>query len=84
MVRSFDRHELIDMTVNAVPVVILLVFAVVFTLYNPWSGVSLATALQFFLLLVPAVCLAYVTFRAGLLVTSTPSRGQEARESEGK
>ena len=84
MVRSFDRHELIDMTVNAVPVAILLVFAVVFTLYSPWSGVGLATALQFLLLLVPVVCLAYVTFRSGLLVTSAPSRGQEARESEGK
>lgn len=82
MRRSLDRHELVDMTVNAVPFAILVVFAAVFAVFNPWGGVGLATVLQFGLLLFHAAVLAYVTYRIGLLVTDDPSRGQEARESE--
>lgn len=71
MLGPFDRHELADLAVNAIPLLILTAFAVVFLVVDPWGRVGLATALQFGLLLLPAIGLAYLSYRSGLLISQS-------------
>lgn len=85
MFRSFDRHTLLDLTVNAVPFCILLTFGFVFFVYNPWGRLGLAGFWQYFLLLVPAVFLAVVTYQGGVLMSRSAhdrSSGEGAAESD--
>lgn len=82
MFGPFDRHTLLDLTVNAVPFAILVAFAAFFALYNPWGRFSFATLLQFALLAVPALGVAYVTYYCGLLISRSEVDDDDVRASE--
>lgn len=69
MVRTLDRHTLLDLTVNFVPVVIMGLFAALFVVYSPWGRLGLASLIQFGLVLVMVVLLVYVSGKAGLAVS---------------
>lgn len=71
MVRSLDRHTLVDLTVNLVPVVIMGLFGVLFVVFSPWGRVGLASLIQFGLLVVMVGALLYVSAKAGLAVART-------------
>lgn len=71
MVRSPDRHTLVDLTVNLVPVVIMGLFGVLFVVYSPWGRLGLASLIQFGLLLVMVGVLLYVSTKAGVAVAGT-------------
>ncbi|MFB6077405.1 MAG: DUF6684 family protein [Halarchaeum sp.] len=61
----FDPDVLLDIAVNIVPLLVIVLFTVLFVVFNPWAGESLlGRALQFFLLLFPLLCLAVLTYVA--------------------
>jgi membrane protein implicated in regulation of membrane protease activity len=65
---GFDHDTLLDLTVNAIPLAIMLFFVAAFALVNPFGWDGLASALQFALLIVPFVLLAILTYYAGKAV----------------
>lgn len=75
----FDRDTLLDLSVNAVPLFIILFFAVGFAVVAPWGLAvdDLGTIVQFGLLVVPFVCLAVLTYVSGKAIG-----GAEAEASD--
>jgi len=65
---GFDHDTLLDLTVNVIPLVIILFFVGAFALVNPFGWDGLASTLQFALLIVPFVLLAILTYYAGKAV----------------
>lgn len=82
MVQPFERETLLDLVVNAIPLAILVLFGLLFTLSNPWGSFSLATALQLGILAISGVGVVLVTYWVGTLVADAEVRGQEARASD--
>ncbi|MFB6172135.1 MAG: DUF6684 family protein [Haloarculaceae archaeon] len=67
--RLFDRETIEDVLVNVIPLVVLAYFALLFTLFDPWTdpyflGIGLG------LLVVPFVALAGVTYVAGRAISA--------------
>lgn len=77
MARTFDRETLLDLTVNAIPLGILLFFVVVFAVYNPWGVAPVATALQFAIVGVTFFALAVLTYYAGKAISEAESEMEE-------
>lgn len=57
-----DRDVLVDVSINAVPVVILAYFVVVLVVWLPWGSDPLVLALTHTLTVVPIVTLVFATF----------------------
>ncbi|WP_049936868.1 DUF6684 family protein [Haloplanus natans] len=69
-INVFDRDTLLDLTVNFVPLFILLFFFVGYVVYNPF-GVDLGgRILQVALLLAPFVLLAILTYLSGKAIAT--------------
>ncbi|SIR83992.1 hypothetical protein SAMN05421858_4086 [Haladaptatus litoreus] len=60
----FDRETLLDISVNIVPMVILLFFIVLFVVWTPWSGEPLISAMSHLLTIIPFVLLGLLTWIA--------------------
>ncbi|WP_049972367.1 DUF6684 family protein [Haladaptatus cibarius] len=60
----FDRETLLDISVNIVPMVILLFFIVLFALWTPWSGEPLIFVMSHLLTIIPFVLLGLLTWIA--------------------
>ena len=61
----FEKDVLIDIAVNIVPLVIILAFAAVFVVFDPWSTSNLLSrVLEYALLVLPFVGLAFLTYVA--------------------
>jgi hypothetical protein len=68
--KVFDRDTLLDLTVNFIPLFIILFFIVGYAVYNPF-GVSLVpSVLQYALLIVPFVLLAILTYLSGKAIAT--------------
>lgn len=65
----FDRETLLDLTVNVIPLVIILFFVVVFAVISPFGFSAVDTTIQFALLLGPFVALAILTYYAGKAIS---------------
>ncbi|WP_224447321.1 DUF6684 family protein [Haloprofundus salilacus] len=63
--KIFDRETLLDLTVNMIPLFIILFFVVLFLLYQPWGGDLFPTAIMVGLHVVPFVGLAILTYVSG-------------------
>jgi hypothetical protein len=74
----FDRETLLDLTVNVIPLVIILFFVVVFAVVSPFGFSAVDTTIQYALLLGPFVALAILTYYAGKAI----SRDEEKLEGE--
>lgn len=73
-----DRETLLDITVNFVPLVILLFFSVLFTVFYPWESDPARFTLMHFLTLFPFFLLTVLTFVAARVVTRDERRlGEE-------
>jgi len=62
--RIFNRETLLDLVVNMIPIVIMLIFLVLFALYNPWPGNAFMSGLGLALVIVPLILLAILTYLA--------------------
>lgn len=65
----FDRETMLDLTVNVIPLVIILFFVVVFVVISPFGFSPVDTTIQFALLLGPFVALAILTYYAGKAIS---------------
>ena len=75
----FDRETLLDLTVNFIPLGIILFFISAFALVNPFGFDPTYTAIQFSILGTMFVALAYLTYYSGKLIASD----EKAREGSG-
>jgi hypothetical protein len=60
--KVFDRDTLLDLTVNFIPLFILLFFIVGYVVYDPFGVDSVSRILQYVLLVAPFVLLAILTY----------------------
>ncbi len=72
--RIFDRETILDLTVNFVPLFILLFFFVGFILVNPFGFDPMASGLQMLLTLIPFVFLALLTYLSGKAIAGDEKR----------
>lgn len=65
---TLTPDTLLDLAVNAVPLVVLLGFSAMFLARNPWGWEPFVVGLAYFLTLFPVVVLVVVSYVAGLYV----------------
>jgi len=68
--KVFDRDTLLDLTVNFVPLFILLFFIVGYVVYDPFGIDSVSRILQYVLLAAPFVLLAILTYLSGKAIAT--------------
>jgi hypothetical protein len=76
--KIFDRETMLDLTVNFIPLFIILFFIVGFAVFNPFGFDSMATGIQYALLLAPFAFLAILTY-----ISARAIAGDEKRSTEG-
>jgi len=79
--KVFDRETLLDLTVNFIPLGILVFFIGAFVLFPTWGVDPLVTGLQFAIVGVTAVLLTILTYYAGKAI-STAEKEAEADHDE--
>lgn len=60
----FEKETLLDISVNIIPLFILLFFIVLFAFFNPWHDGPAITAIGIALVVVPLIVLSAVTYVA--------------------
>jgi cytoskeletal protein RodZ len=76
--RTFDRETLLDLTVNVIPLGIILFFVVVFLLIKPWEQDPLIQIISMGLLVIPFVGLALLTFVSGRAIAQAEGESTTA------
>ena len=74
--RIFDRDTLLDLSVNAIPLAILLCFVLLFGLVSPFPSDSLVLVVQMAVVVVIGVALFVLTYYSGKVI----SRDEKAAE----
>ncbi|KAB1196868.1 MULTISPECIES: DUF6684 family protein [Haloferax] len=69
--KTFDKDTMLDLTVNMVPLVIILFFVVGFSVFNPFGFESLASGLQYGILIGSFVLLAALTYLSGKAIAGS-------------
>lgn len=82
MARVFTREHLLNVSVNLVPMAIVLFFVVAFLVVAPWGYGPLATGLLVVLHAVPFVLLGILTYVAARLIEVEPEVAEEEPELE--
>lgn len=65
---ELEEDTLFDLLVNVIPIVILLLFSLMFVFVNPWGWDPFPVLVSQFLTLFPLLVLALVTYVAGRVV----------------
>jgi hypothetical protein len=73
--KIFDRETMLDLTVNFIPLFIILFFVVGFAVFNPFGYDSMATGIQYALLVAPFVFLAVLTYVSARAIAGDEKRG---------
>jgi hypothetical protein len=68
--KVFDRETLLDLTVNFIPLGILVFFIGAFVLFPTWGVDPLVTGLQFAIVGVTAILLVILTYYAGKAIST--------------
>ena len=68
--KVFDRDTLLDLTVNFVPLFIILFFTVGYLVYNPFQIGSVGRILQYVLLAAPFGLLSILTYLSGKAIAT--------------
>ncbi|MFB6169768.1 MAG: DUF6684 family protein [Haloarculaceae archaeon] len=77
----FDRETLLDLTVNAIPLAILLFFLVVFAVMNPFGPATVVQAIQFSIVGVMFLALAVLTYYSWKAVATAEQRMEHAEQA---
>lgn len=80
--RTFDRETLLDLTVNVIPLGIILFFVVLFLVVRPWEQNLFLTAVSMALLVVPFVALAVLTYFSGRAIAGAEQADAEAAATD--
>lgn len=68
MIGPFETDTLLDVTVNVIPIGILVFFIVLFLVYSPFPQNLFVQVISLGLMVVPLVFLALLTYYSGLAV----------------
>ncbi|UPM42317.1 DUF6684 family protein [Halocatena salina] len=60
-----DRQTVLDVTVNIIPLLMLVFFFILFALYDPYLKNTFMLGMSLFLLIIPFVFLLLLTYAAG-------------------
>lgn len=78
--RIFDRETLLDLTVNFIPLGIILFFTIMFPIYNyfvdPFGSDIVASTIMIALHVIPFVALAILTYFSGKVITEAERQGE--------
>jgi Na+/citrate or Na+/malate symporter len=74
----FERGTLLDLTVNVIPMVMLVFFIVLFLVVNPWRNEPFTMVISIALMVVPFFFLGLLTYVSGLAI----QRGESALETD--
>lgn len=77
MARVFTREHLLNVTVNVIPLGIILFFTVFFLVFSPWEFAALPVGLLVLLHAVPFVLLAILTYFAARAIEVEPGETDE-------
>lgn len=77
----FNKETLLDLSVNAIPLAIILFFIVVFAVMNPFGPGTVVQAIQFSILIVMFLALGLLTYYSGKAVTEAEAEMEEAEEA---
>lgn len=78
---SFDRETVLDLSVNVIPLGIILFFVLAFLVVNPFGWDPVYSTLQYTLLVAPFVLLAILTYYAGKAVSEAEAETEAAAEA---
>ena len=76
--RTFDRETLLDLTVNIIPLGIILFFVVMFLMIRPWGPNLYMETVSMGLLVIPFVALAALTYFSGRIISRDEGTTGEA------
>lgn len=68
--RTFDRDTLLDLSVNVIPLAILLFFVVLYVAIAPFPENSVVLAVQLSVITITGVALALLTYYSGKAISS--------------
>jgi hypothetical protein len=74
--RIFDRETMLDLTVNIIPLGIILFFVVLFLVFRPFGTDLVAMVISMGLLIIPFAALAVLTYFAGKVITEAERHGE--------
>jgi flagellar biosynthesis/type III secretory pathway M-ring protein FliF/YscJ len=78
----FDRETVLDLTVNFIPLGILLVFVVLYLVFNPFGFGSVISSIQFAIIGAMFVALAALTYYSGAAVSRAENQMEAAAALE--
>lgn len=67
--RLFDRETMLDLSVNVIPLAILLFFVLLFAVVSPFPGDAVVVVVQMSIVLVTGIALAILTYYSGKAIT---------------
>lgn len=75
--RIFDRDTLLDLTVNAIPLFILLFFVLLFAIMTPFPGNAVVVMVQMGIVTLTAFALAVLTYYSGKAISNAENQGKD-------
>ncbi len=76
----FDRETLLDLSVNVIPLFIILAFIVLFAVVAPFGYSLVDTTIQMALLIVPFIGLAVLTYYSGKAIAGAEEKAEQEGE----
>ena len=76
--KTFDRETLLDLTVNGIPLGIMVFFVVAYAFVNPFGWNNLVSTLQFSIIIVTALLLSILTYFAGKAISEAEAEMEAA------
>lgn len=75
--RVFDRETMLDLSVNLIPLGILLFFVALFAVVAPFPADSVIIAIQMSIIVLTGVGLAILTYYSGLAIAGAEGESEE-------
>ena len=80
--KVFDRETLLDLTVNVIPLGILIIFFAAYIVFNPFGFDSVISGVQLAIIGTSAALLAILTYYSGAAVSRAENRQEALEEKE--
>ncbi|WP_137289740.1 DUF6684 family protein [Natronorubrum halophilum] len=79
---AFDAEITLDLTVNLIPLAIIVFFTALFAVFNPWGFSPLQSTIQFAILLSTSFLLGLVTYLAARAIEGDDRTQHDSTETE--
>lgn len=75
--RIFDRDTMLDLSVNIIPLAVLLFFVLLFAVIAPFPGDSVIIVVQMSIIIITGIALAILTYYSGKAVAGAENQMDE-------